>query len=165
MVCPLLRRDAHPLGRRISIVRRPAWPTWVRWTRASLPPMLSSGPRSARHPARVLGERESRIVNRCCPYLGSIIRSPATLPWSPPEARAGSGKSPRPAPLRGLANHAYSDIKVITLERPLPIGNLLGIDAELVGVIFCRDLLVEQRLAHPRSGHMKTRHAVDGVDR
>jgi hypothetical protein len=51
-----------------------------------------------------------------------------------------------------------------SLERPLPIRDLWRIYAELPGVIFTRDLLVEQDLASARSDDAETRHAVDRVD-
>src|SRR5262249_23431509 len=53
---------------------------------------------------------------------------------------------------------------VRSLERPLPIPNLRRIHAELVGVIFTCDLLVQQGLASARPGDAETRHAVDRVD-
>src|SRR5690349_19836101 len=53
---------------------------------------------------------------------------------------------------------------VRSLERPLPIGNLRRIHAELPGVVLTCDLLVEQGLASARSGDVETWHAVDRVD-
>src|SRR6516225_2262763 len=53
---------------------------------------------------------------------------------------------------------------VRSLERPLPIYDVRRIYAEPVGVIFTRDLLVEQGLASARPGDAETRHAVDRVD-
>ena len=45
-------------------------------------------------------------------------------------------------------------------KRPLPIGDFRPIDAELVGMIFTCNLLVEQGLASARPGDAETRHAV-----
>ncbi len=55
-------------------------------------------------------------------------------------------------------------MRVLSLERPLPIRDLRCVDAELPGVIFTRDLLVEQGLASARSGDAEARHAVDCID-
>src|ERR1700719_3350192 len=49
-------------------------------------------------------------------------------------------------------------------EWPLPIGDVLRIDTEFVGVALGRYLLVEQRLANAGSGNPKTRHPVDGIN-
>jgi hypothetical protein len=44
-------------------------------------------------------------------------------------------------------------------KRPLPIGDFRPIDAELVGMFFTCNLLVEQGLASARPGDAETRHA------
>ena len=49
-------------------------------------------------------------------------------------------------------------------ERPLPIGDLQRIYAELVGMVLAGNLLVEQALASARSSDAETRHAVDCVN-
>ena len=49
-------------------------------------------------------------------------------------------------------------------ERPLPVRDVWPIRAKLPGVVFTRDLLVEQRLARARSADLVTRHAVDRID-
>jgi len=51
-----------------------------------------------------------------------------------------------------------------SLERPLPICDVRCIHAELVGVVFTRDLLVEQGLASARPGDAETRHPINRVD-
>jgi len=51
-----------------------------------------------------------------------------------------------------------------SLERPLPICDVQCIHAELVGVVFTRDLLVEQGLASARPGDAETRHPINRVD-
>src|SRR5258708_8007665 len=47
---------------------------------------------------------------------------------------------------------------------PLPIGNVWLIDAELVGVIFAGDLLVEQGLANTGAGDAETGDPIDSVN-
>src|SRR6266403_4839650 len=47
---------------------------------------------------------------------------------------------------------------------PLPIGNVWLIDAELVGVIFAGDLLVEQGLANTGAGDAETGYPIDSVN-
>src|SRR5260370_17615870 len=51
-----------------------------------------------------------------------------------------------------------------SLEGPLPIRDVQRIHAELPGVVFTCDLLVEQRLAGARPGNAEPRHTVDCVD-
>src|SRR6476659_6152082 len=50
------------------------------------------------------------------------------------------------------------------LKGPFPICDLGRIYTELVGMLFTRDLLVEQSLAHAGAGDTETGHPVDGVD-
>ena len=50
------------------------------------------------------------------------------------------------------------------LKGPFPIRDLWRIYTELVGMLFTRDLLVEQSLAHAGAGDTETGHPVDGVD-
>src|SRR6266436_1420917 len=50
------------------------------------------------------------------------------------------------------------------LKGPFPIRELGRVYAELVGMLFTRDLLVDEGLTHARAGDMETGHPVDGVD-
>src|SRR5208283_5890063 len=53
---------------------------------------------------------------------------------------------------------------VRSLEWPLPICDVRRILAELPGMIFTGDLLIEQGLARARTGDAEARHAVDRVN-
>src|SRR5258708_24338647 len=47
---------------------------------------------------------------------------------------------------------------------PLPVCNVWSINAELVGVIFAGDLLIEQGLANTGPGDAERGHPIDGVN-
>jgi len=49
-------------------------------------------------------------------------------------------------------------------EWPLPIGDVLRIDTEFVGVALGGDLLVEECFVNAGSGDLEARHPVDGVN-
>jgi hypothetical protein len=50
------------------------------------------------------------------------------------------------------------------LEWPFPIRDLGTIHAEFVGVLFTRDLLVDEVLANAGAGDAETRHPVNRID-
>lgn len=50
-------------------------------------------------------------------------------------------------------------------EWPVPISDLLGIDAELVRVVFAFYLLVEQKFSNLRAGNVEARDPIDRVNR
>ena len=50
------------------------------------------------------------------------------------------------------------------LKGPFPIRDLWRIYTELVGMLFTRDLLVDERLTHARAGDMEAGHTIDGID-
>jgi hypothetical protein len=50
------------------------------------------------------------------------------------------------------------------LKGPFPIRDLWRIYTELVGMLFTRDLLVDEKLAYARASHLETGHPIDGVN-
>src|SRR5215831_3814122 len=52
----------------------------------------------------------------------------------------------------------------LDLKWPLPICDVGTIHAELVGVLFTRDLLVDEGLANAGAGYTESGHPVDGID-
>ena len=50
------------------------------------------------------------------------------------------------------------------LKGPFPIRDLWRIYTELVGMLFTRDPLVDESLAHAGARDTETRHPIDGID-
>src|SRR5882757_1069662 len=50
------------------------------------------------------------------------------------------------------------------LIGPFPISKLGRVYPELISMLFTRDPLVDESLAHVGAGDMETRHPVDGID-
>jgi len=88
-------------------------------------------------------------------FLNLSFPSPQ-IPFSP-------YSSPNPASALPVA---WRHLRVAgpDLKRPLPIRDVGSIDAELVGVLFTRDLLVEEGLANTGACDTETGHPVNRID-